>query len=498
MTGIADLHSLRSKITISYLALVVATTVLGIIAFLDLLYVESRITEGEVVSTFQDAVFAMRREEKNLFLYEDTNAYRHADNHAATSLGILAKNDETIGSLLEAGQIDAINTSIQGYRGLLKRWIDQPGERDRLQDELSNLGPQIMAAAEEMATKERIALKDAIKQSRWFLLFSLLLIGVAIFIVGRQLRRVAVRPLRAMEQSMAPIADGSFDHLTPPSLDREFLTLTSAFNRMLRELEIRRKRMLQSDKLASLGTLSAGVAHEINNSLSNVSSSCQLLTEELEEAETQQLREWLGVIDSETERGRDIVRTLLDFGSQRVFNRQRQQLLNILEDTRTILGKALRQHETRLKIRVPAELEVEVDKQRMQQLFINLLQNAMNAADAPISIQIDAGAFDSANRPRLAGNVEVAGDIKCLARRSGEELIEIRVSDTGPGIAAKNLPKVFDPFYTTSEPGQGTGLGLFIVHEIVREHHGCLAIQSVPGEGTSVIILLPVREHTDA
>jgi signal transduction histidine kinase len=163
-----------------------------------------------------------------------------------------------------------------------------------------------------------------------------------------------------------------------------------------------------------------------------------------------------------------------------------------------ILGKALRQHETSLDIRIPETLELDVDKQRMLQLFINLLQNAMNASRSAITIHIEAGAYDSANRPRLAENVAVAGDIKCLARRKGEELVEIHVSDTGPGIAPQNLPKVFDPFYTTSEPGQGTGLGLFIVHEIVREHDGCLAIHSVPGEGTNVIILLPARENGDA
>ncbi|MEJ2322492.1 MAG: HAMP domain-containing sensor histidine kinase [Gammaproteobacteria bacterium] len=497
MTVLTKLHSLRAKITSAYIALVMATSMLGIIAFLDLLYLESRISDGEVVSSFKDAVFDMRREEKNLFLYNDEDAYRWADEHAATALDILENQRASIDALGTV-KSTALAERIRHYRDMLKRWTDTDGQQAGLQDELSVRGQQIMGMATDLAARERNALQEAVKQSRWFLLVSLLLIGVAILIVGRHLRRVAVRPLRAMEESMAPIADGRFDHLAPPSLDREFLTLTSAFNRMLKELAIRRKRMLQSDKLASLGTLSAGIAHEINNSLSNVSSSCQLLLEELEEAEPQQLREWLCVIDSETARGRDIVRTLLDFGSQRVFNRQHQQLLGIVEETRTILAKTLRQHEASLDIRIPAALELEVDKQRMQQLFINLFQNAMNAARGPVTIHIEAGVFDSASRPRLAENVEVAGDIKCLARRKGEELAEIRVTDTGPGIAPENLPKVFDPFYTTSEPGQGTGLGLFIVHEIVREHDGCLAIHSVPGEGTSLIILLPLREKDDA
>jgi signal transduction histidine kinase len=93
-------------------------------------------------------------------------------------------------------------------------------------------------------------------------------------------------------------------------------------------------------------------------------------------------------------------------------------------------------------------------------------------------------------------DAEVAGDIKCLSRREGT-LVEIRVSDTGPGIEPDALAKVFDPFYTTSEPGHGTGLGLFIVQEIVREHDGCLAIESIYGQGTSVIILLPPGESDD-
>ncbi len=295
---------------------------------------------------------------------------------------------------------------------------------------------------------------------------------------------------------MAAIAEGRFDQLTPPSLDREFVTLTDAFNRMLRELEIRRKRMLHSEKLASLGTLSAGVAHELNNPLSNIASSCQLLMEELEEADTQTLRNWLQQIDSETERGRRIVRTLLDFGSKRVFSKETHKLARLIEETRTILGKALSQQAVELDVDVPADLAIAVDKQRMQQLLINLLQNAMSAADGRLTIRIEARIRRAAGM-RVPEAAEVAGDIKCLSRREGT-LVEIRVSDTGPGITPDALSKVFDPFYTTKEPGHGTGLGLFIVQEIVREHDGCLAIESIYGEGTSVIILLPLEERPDA
>jgi signal transduction histidine kinase len=83
----------------------------------------------------------------------------------------------------------------------------------------------------------------------------------------------------------------------------------------------------------------------------------------------------------------------------------------------------------------------------------------------------------------------VAGNLKCINDNSGR-VVEILVADDGPGIPFENLSKVFDPFFTTSEPGKGVGLGLFIVQEIVREHDGCLAIVSRPGKGTQVIVLL--------
>lgn len=492
-----DFLSLRGKITTAYAILVFATFILGTIAFLDLLFLESRISESSIVTSFKDAVLEMRREEKNLFLYVDPDALSRANVQSKTLLGILGQHAAILGPLIKPLTPEALSLDITRYRDTMQEWASAAlPERRLLQEEIGKSGQKITATAESVANKQRQALEKAVKQSRWFFLISLLLIGAAILVVGRRLRRVAVRPLRAMEASMAPIADGRFDHLEPPSQEREFITLTDAFNRMLRELEIRRKRMLQSDKLASLGILSAGVAHELNNPLSNIASSCQLLMEELDEAEPRTLRKWLDQIDSETERGRRIVRTLLDFGSKRVFSKETYKLASIIGETRTILGKSLLRQGVILDVDVPAGLEITADKQRMLQLFINLLQNAMNASDGETAIRIAARVRNAAGT-EIPEDAEVAGDIKCLARREGS-LVEIRVSDSGPGIAPEALSKVFDPFYTTNEPGHGTGLGLFIVQEIVREHDGCLAIESIQGKGTSVIILLPSGGRRDA
>ncbi len=496
MAGFFDLGSLQGKITGAYGVLVVGIVILGIVAVLDLLFLERQIREGEVVSVLNDAVLEMRREEKNLFLYGDDEAVARTDDYAAASLSLLRQHRSALDGIDRESNLSNTLQALQSYRVLLRRWRQTPvNEHAALQDGMRSLGHRIYLSIENLSNRERRMLETAVQDSRWFLLISLLLIGLAIHLVGRRLMRMVVNPIQQLESRLMPLAEGRFDRLQAPSQDREFLTFTNAFNRMLKELEIRQKRILQSEKLASLGILASGVAHELNNPLSNISSSCQLLLEELEEADPQQLRAWLNQIDSETERGRNIVRTLLDFGGQRVFERQRLKLTDILEDTRTILDQTLQQAAAKLSLNIPDELLLEVDKQRLQQLFINLVQNTLNAAGPGVQIRISAMICER-GVSLIPEGAEVAGNLKCITDHEGR-FIEILVADDGPGIAQENLSRVFDPFFTTSEPGHGVGLGLYIVQEIVREHDGCLAVASRPGKGTQVIMLFPGRDSAN-
>ena len=485
-----DLTSLRGKITSAYIALVVGTAVLGIVAFLDLLFLERQVTEGEVVSDLKDSVLEMRREEKNLFLYADIDAYSRTDEHAAFSLDILQAHQAALAAIMS--QFDALfmASTINTYRTKLEAFrTASAADQKPLQEEIRTLGHNIYLAVESLSNQERRMLESAVRESQWFLLISLFLIGLSIYIVGRQLRRAVGNPLRQLESRLTQIAKGRFDHLVPPSGDREFITFTNAFNRMLKELEIRQKRMLQSERLASLGILASGVAHELNNPLSNISSSCQLLIEELTEADTAQLNTWLKQIDSETERGRNIVRTLLDFGSQRSVEKSRWKLLDLINETQVILGKTLQQYSARLTLNIPDDLSLTIDKQRMQQLFINLIQNALHAGSQGVHLRISASLCNR-DVSMISDDAEVVGEIKNIADHDGQ-FVEILINDNGPGMSSETLSRIFDPFFTTNEPGHGVGLGMYIVQEIVREHDGCLAIASQPGKGTRIILLFP-------
>lgn len=496
MAKIFDLTSLRGKITSAYITLVISTAVLGIIAVSDLLYLERQVTEGEVVSNLKDAVLEMRREEKNLFLYSDAGALLRADAHAADSLNILHEYQDTLDEVMHESDPLLMGTTLDIYRIKLAEWETAPARGQvALQNEIRILGHQIYLSVEDLSGQERRMLEIAVRESLWFLLISLFIIGLSIYIIGRYLKRVVVIPIKQLESSLLPIARGHFDRLDPPSNDSEFVAFTKAFNLMLKELQIHQKRMMQSEKLASLGILASGIAHELNNPLSNISSSCQILMEELTEADPEQLNTWLQQIDSETERGRNIVRALLDFGCQRIFQKTRIKLLDLINDTQVIIGKTLQQSSAQLSINVSEDLHLEVDKQRIQQLFINLIQNAVHAGGQGVNLTISAAICDK-GISMVPEGAEMAGNLKCISNYDGQ-FIEILVVDDGPGIPSASLSNVFDPFYTTSEPGHGVGLGLYIVQEIVREHDGCLAVTSRQGKGTQIIVLLPVEGSND-
>jgi len=303
-------------------------------------------------------------------------------------------------------------------------------------------------------------------------IFTLSLFGI---VMGRILSQLIVRPLRQLEENMELIATGRFKKLQINCRDQEIRSLERAFNNMLTELETRRRHLLQSEKLASLGTLLSGVAHELNNPLSNISSSCQILLEELDEIDINYFRDLLTQIDTQTLRAQRIVYALLEFSRKKDFKRKHLQLSNLVQETlRFIRGQI--PTDVTVNVEIPEKLVVLVDKQRMQQVLLNLLKNAVQAVGSNSIGEISVYAKE--NKPSEADN-------DCTS------MVDIEISDTGPGISAELLPKIFDPFFTTKEVGQGSGLGLSIAHEIIEEHDGKIWAKSNPDQGTTFLIRLP-------
>jgi signal transduction histidine kinase len=235
---------------------------------------------------------------------------------------------------------------------------------------------------------------------------------------------------------------------------------------------------VRTEKLASLGTMLSGVAHELNNPLSNISTSCQILLEEWDEAADDATRRMLlGQIDEQCERARNIVRSLLDFARPGPFQAERVVLQPLLEQTlRFIRGEVPAGVD--ISCSVAEDIAVAGDPQRLQQVFLNLVKNAVQALPGSGRVSITAQAR------RIDGETA-----RSLAPHTGcpleGEVVDVAIADNGPGIPAEVLPRIFDPFFTTKDVGKGMGLGLFITYEIIEEHDGCLAVTTDPGGGTT-------------
>jgi len=486
--------SLRSKITLAYSSLALIVLILSGIAVFDLLFLERQVHEGVAVSGLNASVLEMRRQEKNLFLYGDLSARTEGDHLAAETLQTLQTEQAVLADVSDQKEIDALERAIYEYRDLLANWLPETANKAAIEGRIRDQGQHISSVVETFVSRERQVLADAIRKSRWSLLISMLVVGLLVFLVGRLLARAVVTPLRRLESRLMPIAEGRYDHLEAGSNDREFVTFADAFNHMLKELNNRRRRLVQSEKLASLGILAAGVAHELNNPLSNISSSCQLLLEEFHTAEPDQIEAWLRQIDSETDRARRIVLDLLEYARQRELQMKPVKLAEVVDRTRNLLASALRSNAVKLHTEIPDSLTVEADPHRLLQLFINLIRNAIDAAsETGMEIKIYAKECTNSVVP-LPENAEVLGNQEYIQGK-GNPFIEIVVEDNGPGIPVEVLPHIFDPFYTTREPGKGMGLGLYIVQEIIREHNGCIAVSAYPTTGTRIILRLPCGEN---
>jgi signal transduction histidine kinase len=230
------------------------------------------------------------------------------------------------------------------------------------------------------------------------------------------------------------------------------------------EKNIIQNQLVTSEKMASLGLLSAGIAHEINTPLTGISSYCQFLLDNPDGAEN---RELIGKMQDQVLRANRIIRTLLDFSRQKGQQAMPVDLNKVLDESLALVEHKLKKKDIAFRRETDFKQSIHGFPTRLQQLFINLFINAIDAIDRQ-------------------GWISVSGE-------ESEEQVLIRFKDNGRGIGEKHLEKIFDPFFTTKDVGQGTGLGLAIVYNIVKEHYGNIEVHSKIDRGTTFIITFPLQ-----
>jgi len=308
-------------------------------------------------------------------------------------------------------------------------------------------------------------------------------VGILLILAGGffLLDRGVSRPIAALAARATAVGRGDLDTPVPQVSGTEIGLLARSLDQMVRDLkaneQARREtaaQLLQASKLASIGELAAGVAHELNQPLMVIRALSQSLL--LDPMVPPARAKDLALIEKNTERMARIIAHLRSFSRQSQMESQAVDLHEVLENALALVRDPL----DKASIKVRRQYEgacprIIGDANQLEQAFLNLITNAIDAMEAQ-----DEGTLSVGTRSRhSAGN----GD------RSST--VEITITDTGPGIPPEHLPRIFDPFFTTKPPGRGTGLGLSICYGIVKDHGGTIHVESRPGEGTRFTLVFP-------
>ncbi|MEF8943534.1 MAG: ATP-binding protein [Desulfohalobiaceae bacterium] len=312
-----------------------------------------------------------------------------------------------------------------------------------------------------------------VRESRIYLFLSLGIIILIALSTFAFLFYHVEQPLRRIGMAIKKIASGDYRNIPEVETGDEFESLAHSLNVMLGELNKRSEQLVQSEKMAALGTLTSGVAHEINNPLNNISTSLQILLEELEEGDLEYQRELLTETGREVERAQDIVRALLEYSRKSAFNVSRERFRDLVDNALKLIQGEIPSN-VNVELDIPEEIHSVVDPRRIQQVLLNLMINGFQA------MYPEGGTL----RLEAFGHAEGKG-------------FYFRVQDTGRGIPEEQVNRIFDPFYTTKGDASGSGLGLSVSRGIIESHHGSIAVDSQEGRGTTFVVYLPYEQHED-
>nr|WP_319395509.1 ATP-binding protein [uncultured Desulfobacter sp.] len=423
-----------------------------------------------------DTVLEARRYEKNFFLRKDIKDLSLAlsyigridekQAHIEREFSDIVVKDPFFQQRSQA--INAYRSNMETLLNLYKSGTVSSKQSLGIQNRVTQLGRELTTDIEQVVKTEKNKVFELLDRSREYLMVSLFLLFVLTVVATIFLVIKLNRPLKALETGIKHIAKGDYDKVPAIKTGDEFESLAVSLNDMIAELGRRKTQLIQAEKMSSLGTLTSGVAHELNNPLNNISTSVQIIQEEIEDSDIDYKKMLLTNVEQEINRSKEIIRALLDFSRQSDFSVETVLFKKLVNNTMHLITGDI-PSEIDVEIAVPDDIDGRMDPRRIQQVLLNLIINAVFAMEDQESGQLTIAAFKDEQSSAFIFSVQ----------------------DTGSGIKKEHLAKIFDPFFTTREVGKGSGLGLSIIHGIIEQHGGTIRVNSTLGQGTTFTVSLP-------
>jgi len=405
------------------------------------------------------AFLVLRRYEKNIMLYEDKSHYE---------------------TFMEAYRSLKPEGDIYSYGILMSKLFELYREEKAAVEGMRVKAREIRSFTENLSKKERSEIGNALKTSRNIVVYTFAILVILGTLVNIKLATGIARPLRRLETVTRKMAEGDFPDLVQVGGRDEIASLQNSFNRMagklrtamssleqtIEKLHEKQAQLVEAEKLASIGKLAAGIAHEINNPLTYVLTFSSLMLEQMPKDDPRHER--LRMIVRETRRVRNIVRQVLSFAKEAPLKLEKMDVNQPLAEIIESLTEQDSFKDIELSLDLAKNLpKIDIDPVQIGQVVLNIVLNAVHAITPP-------------------------GKIKVTTRTAGN-FVELTFSDTGEGIPEEHLKKIFDPFFTTKDKTKGTGLGMAVSYGIIKKHGGDIRIESTVGKGSTFIVRLPIH-----
>ena len=345
---------------------------------------------------------------------------------------------------------------------------------------------EIQSFTKEFSKRERKNIDVILKMSMNMLLFALMTILMLGIILNIKLARSIATPIRKLERVTKKVASGDFSEVIEVKGKDEITSLEISFNQMedrlkdtlsslelaIKNLHEKQEQLVEAEKLASLGRIAAGVAHEINNPLAIVNEKAGLIQDILETLGDSQNKEKFsnltdGIISS-VNRCRAITHRLLVFARKMDVTIETMDLNESIREVKEFLGKEILFKSIRFEMNLMEGLpQINSDKGQLEQVFLNIMKNAIDAVEEGGLVTVSTGTKD-------------------------EDTVCVSIRDNGTGIPDDKLKQIFEPFFTTKGREKGTGLGLFVSYGIMKKLGGSIIVESGVDKGTTFIIDIPV------
>ncbi len=427
----------------------------------------------EIADDLNTTFLEMRLSEKNYFLYHDDQALTEIQKKIVNSETVLDQMKDDIVRAIGQYKFDRLHQLLAEYSEMVTE-VSVKNKKDPLtRHKLREVGQRLKEFSENMTALEREQVGVIISQMTKILSFAFAVIVIFAFINSQLNGRSIRQSLHQIVSLTNSISKGNYQEISVRYPKDEMGFVIKAINAMARELKRREQEILQSKRLASIGVLVAGVAHELNNPLNNISMIAQTYAEVYDHLDKEQRLGFMEQIEEQTERLRLTIKNLLDFSKPKAQHLEEQDINDVIQNALGLVQNMLDISNIKTMLDLAAALPpVYIDKLQIQQVLVNLATNAIQA---------------------MTGGGDLRLSSRYLAKN---EEVEIEIRDSGKGIPPEFLDHIFDPFFSTKDEG-GTGLGLWVSYGIIKNHHGNIRVESTVGQGTVFTITLPAFKRKE-